>query len=118
MNWLGALISVLRGTADRDAFRDYGAKLLCWAERQHGLSREEYRAEFEGRFIDGSGRDLFMDYLLSASKNAPSYVTDQAGILDARKKLFERFGLPILTMQELRDEENKRLGRMGSPLRL
>ena len=33
-------------------------------------------------------------------------------------RLFDRFGLPILTVRELRDQENRRLDRMDSPLRL
>lgn len=118
MSLLGALISILRGTADRDAFVEYRDRVLRWAKEEHQLSLEEYRASFEGRFVDGSGRDLFLDYLMSASRDSPSYLTDDRGLLAERKRLFDRFGLAILTMAELRDEENKRLGRMDSPLRL
>ena len=118
MNWLRTLVSAWRGTLDRDAFDEYRARLLAWASETHGLERVEYRAEYAGRYLDASGADLFLDYLLSASKESPSYVTEHAGLLADRKKLFDRFGLPILTMRELRDKENERLGRMGSPLRL
>lgn len=118
MGILRSLWSVLRGTADADAYRVYRAGLLNWARATHRLSDHEYRERFEGRYVDGAGRDLFLDYLLSASKNAPSYVTDHAGLLADRRRLFDRFGHPILTMRELVDEENKRLKRLDSPLRL
>lgn len=118
MRLFRAFISLLRGTCDDDAFTDYKARLLKWAADAQRLTPEEYQRDFADRYTDGTGRDLFLDYLLSVSKDAPSYITDHAGILSDRRKLFDRFGLPILTMRELRDQENQRLKRMQSPLRL
>ena len=118
MGFLRALISVLRGRGDQDAYQDYCDRLLRWAEDERGLAPAEYRQHFHGRYPDGTGRDLFLDYLLSVSKESPSYLTDHPGLLADRKKLFDRFGLPILTMRELRDKENQRLQRMESPLRV
>ncbi len=118
MRLLRAFASLLRGTCDDDAFAEYKARLLKWAADAQRLTPEEYQRDYAGRYTDGAGRDLFLDYLLFASKDAPSYITDHAGILSDRKRLFDRFGLPILTMRELRDQENKRLQRMKSPLRL
>ncbi len=118
MNLLRALISVLRGTSDRDAFGQYRQRLLGWARDAHGLSADEYRRDYENRYVDAAGRDLFLDYLLTASRESPSYITDHAGMLADRRGLFERFGLPILTMHELRDQENARLRRLDSPLRM
>lgn len=118
MRLIRALVSLLRGTCDQDAFRDYRARLLKWASRERGLSRAEYADRFENRYVDPSGRDLFLDYLRSASQDAPSYVTDHEGLLHDRAALYERFGLPILTMRELRDKENERLRRIESPFRV
>lgn len=118
MRLLRAFISLLRGTCDKDAFAQYKIRLLKWAAENRRLSAEEFRRDYADRYTDGTGRDLFLDYLLSVSKDAPSYITDHTGMLSDRKRLFERFGLPILTMRELRDQENQRLQRMQSPLRL
>ncbi|MCK6457300.1 MAG: hypothetical protein L6Q92_12325 [Phycisphaerae bacterium] len=118
MGLLRAFISLWRGTADRDAFLAYQTGLLDWARDVHGLTRDEYAAQFERRYVSADDRDLFFEYLLAASKEAPSYVTDHPRMLDDRRRLFERFGLPVLTMRELRDLENDRLRRMNSPLRL
>ena len=112
------LWSVLRGTADRDAFDEYRKRLLAWAREAHGLTDAEYREHFATKYVDSADRNLFLDYLLSASKDSPSYVTEHEGLLADRRRLFDRFGHPILTMRELVDEENKRLKRMDSPLRL
>lgn len=118
MNWFRLFSSLWRGTLDRDAFDDYQRRLLDWARHAHGLSSREYRERYEGRYVDAAGVDLFLDYLLSASKESPSFISDHPGLLADRKALFERFGHPILTMRELRDQENERLARMKSPLRL
>ncbi|HEY3241936.1 MAG TPA: hypothetical protein VGM03_01170 [Phycisphaerae bacterium] len=118
MQLLRTIASLLRGTSDQEAFRQYRQRLLRWARQAHNLTAGEYRDSYDGRYLDASGRDLFLDYLLSASKDAPSYVTEHAGLLADRKQLFDRFGLPVLTMRELRDKENERLQRMDSPLRL
>lgn len=118
MHWLRTIVSLLRGTTDQDAYEAYRQRLLRWARAAHKLTPQEYRAQYANRYLDEAGRDLFLDYLLSASKEAPSYVTKHAGLLADRRKLFERFGLPILTMRELREKENERLQRLDSPLRL
>lgn len=115
---LRAFISLLRGTTDEDAYREYCARLLMWAAETHGLSAVEFAEHFDKRYVAGDGRDLFYDYLLSLSKESPSYITDHPALLTDRKKLFDRFGLAILTMRELRDKENDRLKRLDSPLRL
>ena len=113
-----SLWSVLRGTSDRDAFAEYRERVLVWAREAHGLTEREYQSEFLGKYVDAADRDLFLDYLVSASKENASYVTDNDRLLADRRRLFERFGHPILTMRELVDEENKRLKRMESPFRL
>lgn len=118
MHWLRAVVSILRGTLDRDSYAEYHDRLLAWANQRHGLTREEFRAAFEGRYLDPTGRDLFLEYLLAVSKQAPSYLTDHPAMLADRVNLHRRFGLPILTMRELRDQENERLARLDSPLRL
>lgn len=118
MRLLRAFISLLRGTTDEDAYRDYCTQLLRWAAESHNLSPAEFARDFKNRYIAADGRDLFYDYLLSVSKEAPSYLTDHPALLADRKKLFDRFGLPILTMRELRDKENDRLKRLDSPLRI
>jgi hypothetical protein len=118
MGFLRALLALFRGRSDEYAFRQYRDRLLKWAAAACDLGRDEYRAEYEGRYLDDTGRDLFLDYLLSASKESPSYITEHSGMLADRRKLYERFGLPVLTPRELRDRENDRLSRLDSPLRL
>jgi len=118
MRILRSLLSLWRGTTDLDAYQEYRARLLAYARDQYGLTDAEYAANFENRYTAGDGRDLFLEYLLSVSKESPSYLTDHPALLADRKKLFDRFGLPILTMRELRDKENDRLKRLDSPLRM
>ncbi len=111
-------MSLFRGTTDEDAYREYRVRLLQWAADAHNFSQAEFARDYENRYLAGDGRDLFFDYLLSVSKESPSYLTDHPALLADRKKLFDRFGLPILTMRELRDKENDRLKRLDSPLRM
>ena len=118
MRLLRSLISLWRGTTDRDAYIEYRARLLAFARDGYGLSNDEYEAQFENRYVAGDGRDLFLEYLLAVSKEAPSYLSDHPALLADRKTLFDRFGVPILTMRELRDKENERLKRLNSPLRM
>ncbi len=118
MRMLRSLLSLWRGTTDQDAYNEYRARLLAFARQQFDMSDGEYKANYENRYVAGDGRDLFLEYLLSVSKEAPSYLSDHPALLADRKKLFDRFGLPILTMRELRDKENDRLKRLDSPLRL
>ena len=118
MRLLRAMISLFRGTPDQDAYREYASRLLDWAQTEFGLTRQEYAADYADRYLDADGRDLFLDYLLSVSKDSASYLTEHPQMLADRRKLYDRFGLPVLTMSELRDQENKRLNRMDSPLRL
>lgn len=118
MRMLRAFMSLFRGTTDEDAYREYRVRLLQWAADAHNLSQSEFVRDYENRYLAGDGRDLFFDYLLSVSKESPSYLTDHHALLADRKKLFDRFGLPILTMRELRDKENDRLKRLDSPLRM
>jgi hypothetical protein len=115
---LRSLISLWRGTTDRDAFRDYRARLLAFARDEYDLSDAEFAASYENRYIAADGRDLFLEYLLAVSKDAPSYLSDHPALLADRKRLYDRFGVPILTMRELRDKENERLKRLDSPLRM
>lgn len=118
MGPLRLLWALLRGNLDQVAFGEYRRRILEWAGDVHRLTLPEYRRRFEGRYQDSSGRDLFLEYLVSCAKEQASYVTDHAGLLADRGELFERFGHPILTMQELVQQENERLSRLDSPLRL
>lgn len=118
MRFLRALLSLLRGTSDADAFADYRRRLLAWAAACHGLSAAEYERDFAGRYESADQRDLFLEYLLAASKESPSYLTEHEGMLADRGRLVARFGLPILTPNELRVQENARLKRLDSPLRV
>lgn len=118
MRLLRSLISLWRGTTDRDAFRDYRVRLLAFARDEYAMGQAEYAASYENRYVAADGRDLFLEYLLAVSKDAPSYLSDHPNLLADRKKLFDRFGVPILTMRELRDKENDRLKRLDSPLRI
>lgn len=118
MNIFRSFWSLLRGTADEDAFADYRRRILRWAQETHGVTAAEIRARYENRYLEAGGRDLFLDYLVSAAKQEPSYVTEHPGLLADRRALFERFGHPILTRRELVDQENARLKRMDSPFRM
>ncbi|TWT42167.1 hypothetical protein RAS1_32970 [Phycisphaerae bacterium RAS1] len=118
MNPVRLIWALLCGKLDETAYDDYRRRILDWAAELHGLTRAEFRGQYENRYLDASGRDLFLDYLVSCAKEQPSYVTDHPGLLADRKALFDRFGHPILTMHELVEQENRRLSRMDSPLRL
>lgn len=118
MNLFRVIWALLHGRLDRVAFERYQQRLLAWAAAAHGLTPAEYADRYAGRYLDATGRDLFLDYLASCAKEQASYVTDHAGLLADRAALFSRFGHPVLTMHELASEENKRLQRMESPFRV
>jgi len=82
-------------------------RILAQAIKKGLFTNEEYISNYEHRFYDDFGSDSFMQYLDAAmnAKNIDFFLTTNERILKARDDLTKKFGLKIISPQELDDKK-------------